>query len=128
MRISDWSSDVCSSDLHLAVDAHAPPVDEVFADPAAAETGLGEHLLEADAVALVGHLATRRRRGRGARRARRWRRAPTSGAPTPAGRSRCPCPAGRGWPTLCRPGDRPATRRAPGAGRTPGCPPHNRTP
>ena len=40
---------------HLAVDAHPPPLDQLLAGPAAAQPGLGQHLLEADAVALLGH-------------------------------------------------------------------------
>src|SRR3546814_7958587 len=46
MRISDWSSDVCSSDLLAAVGNRALECDDVLEDPAEAVRGIiPEHLL-----------------------------------------------------------------------------------
>src|SRR3546814_11942457 len=56
MRISDWSSDVCSSDLrivggerdlrlvtvHVHVDAQATQIQRMQIDPGAAQTGIGD--------------------------------------------------------------------------------------
>src|SRR3546814_1602471 len=59
MRISDWSSDVCSSDLLAAVGNRALECDDVLEDPAEAVRGIiPEHLLlVADLVdeLLAGH-------------------------------------------------------------------------
>ena len=51
----DLGIDPPAEHRHLAVHAHAPSLDQVLAGPAAAQPRLGQHLLEADAVALVGH-------------------------------------------------------------------------
>src|SRR3546814_13346341 len=45
MRISDWSSDVCSSDLHrmaATLDLEARVIDEIGARPAAFDRAFGE--------------------------------------------------------------------------------------
>ena len=45
--------DPATEDRPLAVHPHAPPLDQLLAHPPAAEPGLGQHLLQADPVALL---------------------------------------------------------------------------
>src|SRR3546814_5148792 len=55
MRISDWSSDVCSSDLHRVVDRQEITI--------VREVDRGADRLEHDAVAILENLAARIIRG-----------------------------------------------------------------
>src|SRR3546814_9658963 len=61
MRISDWSSDVCSSDLRNFLDFAAPlppnPVYAAIAQTLPPPTGLGEDLVEAWDAAIASAVA-----------------------------------------------------------------------